>query len=140
VVAKGKELFDSVGCRACHAITPDEVATPLGASKDWGPNLGKVAQKESGRFIYWWIKDPRGYNPRSRMPSLRLGDDEARALTSYLLSLSPPAATDAPTTGPPFVALVTRPVREPFEVVLGAACETHDLADLSAPAPGRRRD
>jgi len=63
-VAKGKELFDSVGCRACHAITPDEVATPLGAAKDWGPNLGKVAQKESGRFIYWWIKDPRGYNPK----------------------------------------------------------------------------
>jgi mono/diheme cytochrome c family protein len=91
VVAKGKELFDSVGCRACHAITPDEVATPVGTNKDWGPNLGNVAQKESGRFIYWWIKDPRGYNPNSRMPSLRLSDDEARALASYLMSLTPTA-------------------------------------------------
>lgn len=90
LVARGKELFDSVGCRACHAISPDEVATPLGATKDWGPNLQNVAQKTSARFIYWWIKDPRGYNPKSRMPSLRLSDDEARAITSYLMSLSSP--------------------------------------------------
>jgi len=95
LVAQGKELFDSVGCRACHAITPDEIATPLGAAKDWGPNLGNVAQKESGRFIYWWIKDPRSYNPKSRMPNLRLSDDEARAITSYLLSLSTPPSEDA---------------------------------------------
>lgn len=91
LVAAGKELFDSVGCRACHAIAPDEVATPLGASKDWGPNLGRIAEKESGRFIYWWIKDPRSYNPKSRMPDLRLSDDEARRITSYLLSLSAPS-------------------------------------------------
>jgi mono/diheme cytochrome c family protein len=94
LVAKGKELFDSVGCRACHAITPDEIATPLGAAKDWGPNLGNVAQKESGRFIYWWIKNPRSYNPKSRMPDLRLTDDEARSIASYLLSLSTPPAGD----------------------------------------------
>ncbi|HEY8517570.1 MAG TPA: c-type cytochrome [Candidatus Binatia bacterium] len=91
LVARGKELFDSVGCRACHAIAPDEVATPLGATKDWGPNLQNVGRKESARFIYWWIKDPRGYNPDSRMPDLRLTDDEARAITSYLVSLAPPA-------------------------------------------------
>ncbi len=94
LVARGKELFDSVGCRACHAIAPDEVATPLGATKDWGPNLENVAQKESARFIYWWIKDPRGYNPKSRMPDLRLTDDEARAITSYLMSLSSPPSEE----------------------------------------------
>jgi mono/diheme cytochrome c family protein len=98
LVAKGKQLFDSVGCRACHAITPDEVATAVGSTKDFAPNLGRVGEKDSGRFIYWWIKDPRGYNPDSRMPSLRLSDDEARALTSYLLSLSPGPAADASIT------------------------------------------
>jgi len=98
LVEKGKGLFDEVGCRACHAITADEIATPLGAAKDWGPNLGNVAQKESGRFIYWWIKDPRGWNPKSRMPDLRLTDDEARAITSYLLSLSTPPPADQAVT------------------------------------------
>ncbi|MBM4243527.1 MAG: c-type cytochrome, partial [Deltaproteobacteria bacterium] len=98
LVEKGKGLFDEVGCRACHAIAADEIATPLGAAKDWGPNLGNVAQKESGRFIYWWIKDPRGWNPKSRMPDLRLTDDEARAITSYLLSLSTPPPADQAVT------------------------------------------
>ena len=65
LVAKGKELFDSVGCRACHAIGPDEVATPVGAAKDWAPNLSRVGEKEGARFIYWWIKDPRSYNPNA---------------------------------------------------------------------------
>jgi mono/diheme cytochrome c family protein len=67
------------------------VATPLGAAKDWAPNLGRVAEKESTRFIYWWIMDPHGYNPNAQMPSLRLSDAEARAITAYLVSLSGPA-------------------------------------------------
>jgi len=87
-VAKGKELFDEVGCRACHAAVEGEVATPVGANKDYAPNLARIGEKTTGQFIYWWIKDPRGYNPESRMPSLRLTDDEARAITAYLLSLS----------------------------------------------------
>jgi mono/diheme cytochrome c family protein len=94
VVARGKELFDSVGCRACHAIEDGEVATPLGAEKDYAPNLRRVGEKTTARFIYWWIKDPRGYNPDTRMPSLRLADDEARAITAYLISLSPAEAKE----------------------------------------------
>ena len=90
-IGRGKELFDSVGCRACHGIEPDEVATPLGAKKEYAPNLRRVGEKTNARFIYWWIRDPRGYNPNSRMPSLRLSDVEARAITAYLLSLAEPA-------------------------------------------------
>ena len=70
-VEKGKELFNQVGCRACHAMAADEVATPVGTDKDYAPNLTNVGEKTSSRFIYWWIKDPRGYNPESRMPNLR---------------------------------------------------------------------
>jgi cytochrome c551/c552 len=99
LVAQGKEIFDSVGCRACHAIAPDEVATPLGASKDWAPNLQRVGEKTSARFLYWWVLNPHGYNPGTRMPSLRLSDEEARALVSYLLSLSEkPAPTEGAVT------------------------------------------
>jgi len=87
-VERGRQLVDSVGCRACHAVAPGEVATPIGVSKDYGPNLTKVGLKTSPRFLYWWIKDPRGYNPESRMPSLRLSDREARDIVAYLLSLS----------------------------------------------------
>ena len=87
-VERGEKAFNEVGCRACHVVDPNDRATPLGTDKDWGPNLSRVGEKTTPRFIYWWIKDPRSYNPDSRMPSLRLSDDEARDITAYLASLT----------------------------------------------------
>jgi mono/diheme cytochrome c family protein len=84
---QGRKLMDTLGCRACHALAPDEVAGQLGANKDIAPNLSQIAAKTDGRWIYHWIKNPRGYSDIARMPSLRLSDDEARAITVYLLTL-----------------------------------------------------
>jgi mono/diheme cytochrome c family protein len=64
----------------------------LGENKDIAPNLSNIAAKTDGRWIYNWLKSPRGYSPEARMPSLRLSDDEAVALTSYLLTLGTPGA------------------------------------------------
>ena len=63
------------------------MAGQLGANKDIAPNLAKVAEKTDARWIYHWLKNPRGYSPVARMPSLRLSDDEARAITAYLVTL-----------------------------------------------------
>jgi mono/diheme cytochrome c family protein len=93
-VLRGKELVDTVGCRACHALGPDEVAGKIGADKDIAPNLHAVAEKTDARWLYHWVKNPRGYSDIARMPSLRLTDDEARAVTAYLLTLG--AAKPAP--------------------------------------------
>jgi mono/diheme cytochrome c family protein len=84
---QGRALMDSVGCRACHALAPDEVAGQLGANKDIAPNLSQIAAKTDARWMYHWIKNPHGYSDVARMPSLRLSDDEARAITTYLLTL-----------------------------------------------------
>jgi mono/diheme cytochrome c family protein len=84
---RGKELVGSLGCRACHALAPDEVAGQLGANKDIAPNLSIIAEKTDAVWIYNWIKNPRGYSAIARMPNLRLADDEARAVTAYLLTL-----------------------------------------------------
>jgi len=84
---QGRKLIDSLGCRACHALAPGEVAGQLGANKDIAPNLSQVAAKTDGRWLYHWIKNPRGFSDVARMPSLRLSDDEARAITAYLLTL-----------------------------------------------------
>ncbi len=84
---QGRQLMDTLGCRACHALAPDEVAGQLGANKDLAPNLSEVATKTDGRWLYHWIKNPRGFSEVARMPSLRLSDDEARAVTAYLQTL-----------------------------------------------------
>ena len=87
-VAKGKQLVDSIGCKGCHGFAEGEFTTPLGKSKDLVPNLKDIAAKVVGpQWIYHWIKDPRGFSPETRMPSLRLSDGEALSITNYLMSL-----------------------------------------------------
>jgi mono/diheme cytochrome c family protein len=97
LVGRGRELVDSLGCRGCHGIEPNESPATLGNSKDIAPNLSNVAEKTNPRWLYHWLKDPRGYSPEARMPSLRLSDDEARAVASYLLTLGTRPSDDSAT-------------------------------------------
>jgi len=63
---------------------------PSAAAKDIAPNLANVAEKTNSRWIFQWLKNPRHFSPVSRMPSLRLSDEEVAAVTSYLLTLGTP--------------------------------------------------
>src|SRR5436305_262172 len=56
-------------------------------AKDLVPNHQTIATKVSPQWIYHWIKNPRGYYAETRMPSLRLSDQEALAITAYLSTL-----------------------------------------------------
>jgi len=90
LVAEGRRLVETLGCRGCHGLEPDESPGSLGANKDIAPNLSAVAEKSTPRWIYHWIKSPRGYSPVARMPSLRLSDREAAAIASYLATRGTP--------------------------------------------------
>jgi mono/diheme cytochrome c family protein len=85
--ARGKKLVETIGCKGCHGFADGEFSTPLGKSKDLVPNLKDVAAKTGSQWIYHWIKNPRGFDPESNMPSLRLTDEEAGAITAYLMTL-----------------------------------------------------
>ena len=96
-VEEGKGLFESVGCKGCHAIEPQQHATPVGVvagfgpgqaftAKDFAPNLGRIAEKTSAAWIYAWLKNPHDFSPHTAMPSLRLSDHEAEALTAFLMT------------------------------------------------------
>jgi mono/diheme cytochrome c family protein len=80
-VANGKKLFHEIGCMACHGIND---VTSYHA--DFAPDLSSVGSKLSPAFIYTWIKNPQHFNPNTRMPSLRLSDQEAADITAYLSS------------------------------------------------------
>jgi mono/diheme cytochrome c family protein len=85
--ARGKKLVETIGCKGCHGFADGEFTTPLGKEKDLVPNLKDIASKAGPQWIYHWVKNPRGFSPDSRMPSLRLSDDEALSITSYLMTL-----------------------------------------------------
>ena len=97
LVAQGEELANSLGCRGCHGLAPGESPALLGDTKDVAPNLSNVAEKTNPRWTFHWLKNPRGYSPEARMPSLRLSDAEARALVSYLMTLGQKAGDDSAT-------------------------------------------
>ncbi len=87
LVAQGKSLVESIGCKGCHGFVDGEFSTVVGKEKDLVPNLKDIAAKVDSRWIYYWIKNPRDYFPATHMPSLRLTDSEASAITAYLMTL-----------------------------------------------------
>jgi len=87
LVSRGKELVTSIGCKGCHGFVEGEFSTVLGTNKDVVPNLKDIAAKVGPQWTYHWLKNPRSYSPETRMPNLRLTDEEALAITSYLMTL-----------------------------------------------------
>lgn len=105
MIEEGKGLFESVGCKACHSVDPGQLGTPVGddqrfkpeatrTTKDFAPNLARIAEKTGARWMYFWLENPRDFSPHTAMPSLRLSDHEAVALTAYLMTLG--SRKDAP--------------------------------------------
>lgn len=86
---KGEELVASVGCMGCHENSHDasrEKALSLQALRvEQGPNLIGLGSKVSGQWLYGWLKNPSSYHATTKMPNLRLTDQEAADITSYLL-------------------------------------------------------
>ncbi len=109
LVAEGQQLFETLGCRGCHAVEPGEAPTLLGEDKHVAPNLANIAEKTDARWMFYWLKNPREYAPQARMPDLRLSDDEARSLVSFLLTLG---------EAKPEPALAER-LRDPQEIAKG---------------------
>ncbi len=137
-VEKGRKLFNSVGCLACHAnvaefgremIVADMVNREgrtgkfadayyddltytervyhliehVSSDRDTvfspeaigdrpvftrhGPDLSAVGMKANRAWLFGWLKNPADYNPNTRMPSLRLTDQEAADIVEYLMTL-----------------------------------------------------
>lgn len=112
---EGLKVFEQVGCRACHTATPDEQyakrkdlrnaddwrRAPEGESwylKEFGPNLGGIGSKfadhpDRGKAWLWhWVKNPKHYFEDTRMPDLRLSDQEAHDLVAWMMTLRKDAA------------------------------------------------
>lgn len=79
----GEKIFKDRGCLGCHSVEN------FGAST-FAANLSGIGSKAAPEWIYTWIKNPKHYNPKTRMPILRLTDDEAANVTSYLMTFRSP--------------------------------------------------
>jgi mono/diheme cytochrome c family protein len=85
---RGQSLFNSRGCTGCHSI---------GGGKRSGPDLAGVTEHRDVAWLRRWLKNPTvmfetdslakallaQYN-NTRMPNLRLKDDEVESLLHYI--------------------------------------------------------
>ena len=93
-VQKGRELFQSQGCGACHKINGQGGAV--------GPDLSHEASAgKSAEWLATQIRDPKAHNANSIMPSYSsLTQEQIKELVDYLLTLGSGGAK-AGTESPP---------------------------------------
>ena len=90
-VALGKQLYNQVGCGACHAIRGHEGAVGI-----QGPNLTHLASRRTiaagimdnnAENLNRWINNPTQVKPGSKMPKLNWTEDQVRYIVAYLQTL-----------------------------------------------------
>ena len=76
---EGERLVKEIGCLGCHTVGSL-------TANDHGPELSGLGSKVKPDWLYTWLKNPKHYSADTRMPNLRLTDQEAAHITSYLLA------------------------------------------------------
>ena len=88
--AEGARAFERRTCRNCHRIAGTE------ADGHVGPDLTHVADRQTlgagvlentPANLAAWISDPQAFKPGCHMPDMRLSQEEARAIATYLEGL-----------------------------------------------------
>jgi len=81
-VEQGRQLFYSkYACQSCHIIDTK-------ADKGYiGPTLTQVGSRLNAAWIFHWLKDPQAMRPGTIEPNRNMNDEDARALTAFLMTL-----------------------------------------------------
>lgn len=78
-VEEGKALFENVGCLACHKDGEK--------GSNYAPNLSRIGSKVKYDYLVNWLINPKILQPKTRMPDLRLTNEEGTHIASYLSTL-----------------------------------------------------
>ena len=90
IVEHGKQLFYSkYACQSCHIVDTK-------ADKGYiGPTLTQVGSRLTPAWIYSWLKNPQALRPGTTEPNQNLSDEDARAMTAFLISQKGPSGRGA---------------------------------------------
>jgi cytochrome c1 len=77
----GKQLFyGKYSCQGCHIV---DTKTDKGYI---GPTLTQVGSRLTAAWIYQWMQNPQALRPGTIEPNRAMSDEDARALTAFLIS------------------------------------------------------
>jgi mono/diheme cytochrome c family protein len=80
-VELGKQLFyGKYACQGCHIVDTK-------IDKGYiGPTLTQVGTRLTAAWIFQWMKNPQALRPGTQEPNRAMSDEDARALTAFLIS------------------------------------------------------
>ena len=91
-VELGKQLFyGKYSCQGCHIV---DTKTDKGYI---GPTLTQVGSRLTAAWIYQWMKNPQSLRPGTIEPNRAMSDEDARALTAFLISQKSGGKSPLPT-------------------------------------------
>ena len=80
LVEQGRQLFYSkYACQSCHMVNSQQDKGYI------GPVLTDVGSRLTAAWIYHWLKNPQALRPGTMEPNQGISDDDARALTAFLM-------------------------------------------------------
>jgi cytochrome c1 len=80
-VELGKQLFyGKYLCQGCHIV---DTKTDKGYI---GPTLTHVGSRLTAAWVYQWMKNPQALRPGTTEPNRAMSDEDAKALTAFLMS------------------------------------------------------
>jgi mono/diheme cytochrome c family protein len=86
----GRQLFYSkYACQGCHII---DTKTDKGYI---GPTLTQVGSRLNAAWVYQWMKNPQALRTGTAEPIRNMSDDDARALTAFLMTQKGSAKQEA---------------------------------------------
>jgi cytochrome c1 len=89
-VEMGKQMFyGKYSCQGCHIVDTRNDKGYI------GPSLTHVGSRLTAAWIYQWMKNPQALRPGTTEPNRAMSDEDARALTAFLMSQKGGEKTEA---------------------------------------------
>jgi cbb3-type cytochrome oxidase cytochrome c subunit len=80
-VELGRQIYYSkYDCQSCHILDPKKDKGYI------GPTLTQAGSRLTAAWVYAWLKDPQSLRPGTIEPNRHMSDDDARALTAFLMT------------------------------------------------------
>jgi mono/diheme cytochrome c family protein len=119
-------------------IPENDRASLLKKGNHFGPTLDRVGEKIRYEWLVKWVENPKAIQPHTRMPNLRLTEDESRKIAAFLTTLR-----KDPPGGEKFAALDVKRLEDKDAAIRGFAlvkrygCFNCHALDLVDPASGK---
>ena len=79
-IGEGAYLYESIGCLACHSELEED-------GRIHGPNLSRIGDKSNYEYLVSWLLAPKAHQPKTKMPDMKLDEEDAKYVASFLMSL-----------------------------------------------------